>query len=475
MKIPITIKAIQMLTKEEMKLFQLFLASPFHNKNALLNRMLDWLKPYVDPKSATTFSKKALFEFLYPQQGYNEARIRNLMSELLHQVQAFLVQIHLKSQSILAEKSLLNELMQREGFTLVSKSLEKLEGALQQKNWPDESYFYDVYQLSHFEDLNLLNQEKRGHSKHLQAKSEALDHYFLLEKLRVACEMQSRNVVVQSNYICHFMDELLLFFEHLPKASKHQRALEMYVTAYKMLKDDPNQAHFYHLKNLLQNLSTSIPITVLKDLYTYMLNIGVREVNTGNTKFYAEVLNLYKILLEKGILLSGGNLTQWAFTNIVMAGIRLKDYDWTETFILSYAAYLPSEVRDNAVAFNRANLAFEKKEYHQAQKQLLTVEFHDAYYQLAAKVLLLKIYFLNRESEPLCSLVETSKRLIERNRQLSDYQKKSNHNFFRFALRLYTRLTAVNRSPSKIVMLKAQIEQCDLLANKQWLLEQMPK
>jgi hypothetical protein len=465
---------LRLLEKPEIEQFRNFLRSPYHNSNPKLIPIFDCLLPYLDKKNKIELPKEALFKQLYPGENFNEPRIRNLFSLLTKQVQAFLVQQNLKEQMMLKERLLADELIQREGLFMLSKPITQLQTLLEQQIWPGQQFFMAEYELQHFQDLHLVREDKRAYSPHLQSQSQALDLFYLLEKLRIACDMQSRNFVVNANYTCAFVDEHILQYEKDEVEVPFKFCLDIYITAYNMFTQNPKRHYFDQLNALLSQYGSLIPVEELKTLYTYMLNIGVREVNLGNSDFYAEVHQLYKTLIDKDILLREGSLTQWAFTNIALTGIRLRDYDWTESFILQYAQYLPEEVRENALAFNRANLAFEKKEYGTAQKLLLNLEFQDAYYAVAAKILLLKIYFLKEETDPLLSLVETTCRMIERNRQLSDYQKKSNLNFFRFALKIHTQKNAINPSFTKMRRLSEQVEASKSLANKQWLLDQLP-
>ncbi|MCB0589081.1 MAG: hypothetical protein KDD06_27580, partial [Phaeodactylibacter sp.] len=74
--------------------------------------------------------------------------------------------------------------------------------------------------------------------------------------------------------------------------------------------------------------------------------------------------------------------------------------------------------------------------YHQALQSLQGVEFSDAFYHMAAKIIQLKSYYELEETEPFFSLLEASRKYIRRNRQLSDYQKQSNSGFLKIAGKL---------------------------------------
>jgi hypothetical protein len=198
------------------------------------------------------------------------------------------------------------------------------------------------------------------------------------------------------------------------------------------------------------------------------------RINSGETQYYQEILLLYKLLLDEAIIFKNGTLTQWTFTNIITAGIRTRDYEWTERFIEDYQHYLAPDLRQNVYTYNLVNLYFEKKDYHSALRMLHNVEFTDAFYHLSAKLIQLKTYYLLAEHEALLALINATRRFVQRNRQLSDYQKKSSLNFLHILQRLsQLQYAAMNiRDAGKFKkQLENDLEALQPLANKQWLEE----
>ena len=199
-------------------------------------------------------------------------------------------------------------------------------------------------------------------------------------------------------------------------------------------------------------------------------------INFGHSAFYREILDLYKVLLERKIIFKNNYLTQWSYINIVTAGIRLKDYSWTEEFIQNYKDFLLPEVRHNVYTYNLVALYFERKDYQQALQLLHSVEFTDAFYHLSAKIIQLKSYYELDEMEAFFALIETTKKYLSRNRQLSSYQKVSNTNFLKLANRIYNlRLKAFssrgNNFQKHWKQLKKELATIEPLGNKSWLEE----
>jgi hypothetical protein len=243
-----------------------------------------------------------------------------------------------------------------------------------------------------------------------------------------------------------------------------------------MLESPRETGHYFRLKELLDIHRSSIPRRELRILYNYALNSCVRQINIGKSAFYQEIWELYKLLLAEGILLQNGQLSQWSYSNIITSAMRLRAYEWTEDFIHNYKDFLPEEVRENAYSYNLAALYYERGDYTRALHLLFEVEFTDAFYHLSAKIIQLKVYFHLRETEAFFSLVEATRHYIARNRQLSEYQKRSNTNFLKLVNRLFQYLVRTEWKPiqgKEREKFAAAIEQTQPLGNKSWLLERL--
>ena len=466
------IQVLRALTLAERKQFSTWLASPGSGMSSLGLTLLDGLLAQLDRQAE--IDKKLLFKRLYPTQNFNEARWNNLLSDLLQAIYQFLQQQALQEQPLLQQNLLLKTILEREIFGVFPRQSKKQAQLLQQSPALDPQHFYFEYLLAQHQDEFQLLQEKRNYSPFLQAKNDALDLYYFFEKLRIACDMASRNLVMQADYRCPFVDTFCIHFAHDLAEQNLPPVLLIYYNTYKLLTENDSK-HYFQIKPLLAGQLDQMPNAELRTLYSYLLNHCVRQINSGNSFFYAEILSLYKLLLEHSILITNGRLTQWTFTNIVTTGIRLRDYTWTEQFILQYAGYIHAEVRENARCFNLANLYFEKGDYGPALQQLQSLEFTDPFYHVSAKIIQLKIYYLLHEAEALFFLMENTKRLILRNKQLSEYQKKSNLNFIKILQKLAkSPPSSARATQSPSPKIRELIERSTPLANKDWLLEQLP-
>lgn len=464
----------KMETRERTRLRDL-VASPFFNKNEKLRKLYEHLLHFAPDFQHPDLVKAQVHRALFGRTPYRELAFNNLVSDLLQLAYTGLSISRFLAQPDQQMDYLCLELLEKDLPKQVSRQTRRWR-QLQQEQ-PDRSYEY--YQMAYglHEKLDQLSLTggQRKYGEDLQLQSDALDRYFLINKLRIACDMTSRNAVVNAGYHCHLLAEIRAYQDQRPELAQLP-LIRVYSQALSMLEMPRETAHYYQLKELLGEYRPLIPEPELRILYNYALNVCVRQINIGQTAFYQEIWELYKLLLAEGILLKNGQLSQWSYSNIITSAMRLRAYEWTEQFIKNYREYLPPEVRENAYNYNLAALYFEQGDHSRALQLLLDVEFTDAFYHLSAKIIQLKVYFHLRETEAFFSLTEATRLYIARNRQLSDYQKKSNANFLKLASRVFQYLakTQWRSLPEKERHdFGVAIEQTLPLANKGWLLERL--
>lgn len=464
----------KMETRERTR-FRELVDSPFFNKNTKLRKLCHHVLQFAPDFQHPDLEKSKVHRAVFGRQPYRELAFNNLVSDLLQLAYQYLSISQFQQQPEQHLEYLCLDLLDRDLPKQVSRQIRRWKLWRSKRDDRSYEYFHQAYQLHEkMDQLSLIGgQRKKGED--LQLESDALDRYFIINKLRIACDMTSRNAVVNAGYTSHFLEEIRAYQRRQPDLEQLP-LIQVYTQALRMLESPRETEHYFRLKELLATYRPIIPQRELRILYNYALNVCVRQINIGKSAFYQEIWELYKLLLAEGILLKNGQLSQWSYSNIITSAMRLRAYEWTEEFIHTYKDYLPDEVRENAYSYNLAALYYEQGDYTRALHLLFEVEFTDAFYHLSAKIIQLKVYFQLRETEAFFSLIEATRHYIARNRQLSEYQKRSNANFLKLANRLFQHLVRTEWRPirgkerEKFVQ---AIEQMQPLANKSWLLERL--
>ncbi len=475
------ISLLKTLSGKELTRFEEYVESPYFNKHEQLRKLCRYLvKQSSNWSHERNLKKEKIFAHLYPGQDFDAPQINRLASMLLQLLHDFLVseRLHSPSKALENKLLLLEELRKRKSdkdYNGVLQQYQRLSESLLQET-PD-AYFYR-YRLH--KELNALFIDKGGRQfdENLQLKNNYFDVFFVVEKLRIACDMSNRNIIVRSNYETTMFEYLWQYAEKENIAAIP--SVQIYKAIYLMRSSETgtDDRHYQELKRLLEQHSGQFHKGELMDIYSYILNHCTKKINEGQTQYYQEILRAYQFLVEYQIIFIDGFLPAWDYKNMVTAALRVQEYQLALVFIEQYQHFLPPDSRNNVYRYNLAAYHYAVKNYGAALIALHDVEFTDASYYIGAKTIQLKSYYELGESEALESLIEAFSTYLRRNRDISEYWKESNLNTLKITRRLhklkqqqdFLRHKKVEEVKTK---LRNEIEQTSPLANKDWLLHSL--
>ncbi len=463
---------LKKLSTTELRRFHEYTMSPFFNKNKKVQHLVNILAQALE--NGTDFDseileKRQVFGNIYMHQQYNELQINNVISDLLQLLYGFLAQKHFAQQPLLQKKYALKELFQKDAPQHFEKTIRRYRQLEAKKEERSFNYFLEKKDFYSQLDQFVQTKIKRQFDENLQLESDSLDLSYFINKLHIACNMISRNIVINANYKCEFLDEILIFCKKNNHLENHP-ALQVYFKTIQMLEGEGEESFYFDLKKSLVEHYRIFPKEELFTLYTYALNFCIKKINSGQDAFYQEILELYKVLLERKIIFLDGHLSQWTYKNIVTTAIRLKEFEWTKKFIYEYQNTLVANERNNALAYNLATLYHAQGDFQNTLFQLQDVEFTDTNYHLGAKILQLKSYYELNEGEAFFALIEAFKKYILRSKDLSDYRKKANANFIKLAKKIFQiKGRSGKTADKKRKKVKEDLKTLEPIANKTWL------
>jgi hypothetical protein len=107
-------------------------------------------------------------------------------------------------------------------------------------------------------------------------------------------------------------------------------------------------------------------------------------------------------------------ISRFSFTNVVTLGLKLKELNRTEKFILQFSKSINIEYRKMTVGFNMSKVQYAKGDLQKALKHLLTNEFKDILWNLNAKYLILKILFEQNDMKMFAIHLKAFKMYVQR-------------------------------------------------------------
>jgi len=448
------------LSKKEIKQLQQFLASPYFNQREDLQQLLStWEK-----HRGKALSAAKLYQAIYPKRKFKAQELRLLMSYLFRLVEQFLV-----CQELLSDKQQFEQQLSKvhvyQRLKLPKLALKSLET---KRDIPikNAEYYYEQFQKLTLE-YEFSSIEKPSGDHQFQTTSDTLDVAYFGLKLRQTCLSLSHQAVYPSDFEPHFLEEIITTI--VQRKLYEIPAIGIYYYIYKTLTEERAVHSFRELKSLLFEHHQSFPNKEVRDIYVMTTNHCIRAMNRGEMEYLEEVLEIYKQGLKQEYLLENGVLSRFTYNNIVRIALKVKDLDWAATFIQNYKNALDRSFRTSIFNFSSASLAYARKDYDTAVEKLQYFNYSDVLLNLAAKTLLLKIYYEWEEYDLLEAHLDAMKNYIQRKKIIGD------HRTLYLNIISYTKkLMQLNFYDKAVVQqLKTAIQQEAILTEKEWLLQQI--
>lgn len=443
------------------------LDSPFFNRRPAVTRLYHFLEERLFELGLRP-TKQEMSAYLFPEEPYDAQRIRQLMSYLLQQIEHFLALEQLQAEPLdtwLALAAMYRKLGLAKHF---QQTLRKAAAQLERQPYRQALYFEIQYRLG-WEAYQFTSREQRFGEQHLQATADHLDLRFVLQKLRQSCLLLAHRAVNPTEYDWGLLPTVLQLVEK--QGLDREPAVAVYYYAYQTLAHPDAATHFPHFQRALLAHAALFPEEERRDLFLLAINHCIRSLNAGQEQYAAAGLKLYRAALERGDLLTNGVLSRFAYRNIVAMGLKEKDFIRTEQFIHQYYPYLEPAHRESMYSFSLARLAYFRGRHGQAMQALQKADYDDPLLNLAAKTLLLKIYYETEEHELLASHLAAMQNFLRRNRKLG-YHRNNYRNIVRLT-RMLLKTNPFDRKEKE--QLEREISAEAVLTERDWLLEQVKK
>ncbi len=469
------IQIIKTLNRKEMTRFREFVNASYFNKREDIQALaacLSDLFPHFDHQNC---DRKELFSYVYPQDEPDQARLALLFTYTFRLSQTFLALEQCRQEEHKQAIFLLQALRAKKQYPLYEKMLETTEIQLNTTQRKDDTHYYKKYHLAAEADtyFNQIGRRQVDHS--IEQKQAYLDQFFLLQKLKDACEIQVRRRIFNVDYSIQMLDAALA--EVRANAATCEPLIYLYYQIYQMV-TLPEHTYYFSALETLQTHQQNIATSELNYIYNYFQNYCIQQINKGEERFLSEIFKLYQAQLEQGLLLQEGYLSEWHYKNMVTTGIRLHEMTWVQDFIEQYREKLPPESQGNAYRFNLASYYYALQNYDKVLELLVKVEYSDLRYSVGAKALLLRTYYDLKEYDALLSLVQSFTLYLRRNKLMADFQRDGHYDLFKFTrraaqIRSNLDFIPIAKSRRELKKLQEDIAHAKTIFNKSWLLEKM--
>jgi hypothetical protein len=454
-------EAFATLSKYELRDFEKFVESPFFNQKQAATALFRYL--HTCKETGTVPQSEAAHAASYPDDAYNDQRLRLLNSDLLELLEQYW--LHKKRISAKEEGQVLlaGIYRQRKLDKHCRIALREAQKAIEKQPWRHDDYFDTRTQLE-IEQYRFAASTKRYEAFNLQAISDLLDNAYIVRKLRHVCFAISHQTVFKTEYQFGMLEAVFQYAAQYPQLMQ-QPAVALYYHACKFLSEDHGIPHFEQFSALLSEHAGLFPDDEVRALYLLAINFGVKKSNENGAGWLRATFELYRAALYRDILFENGILSRFAYNNMTGIAIRLYETDWAADFVARYKPFLERRYREATFSLNSARIAYLRRDFGAALQFLQQADYKDLISGMTAKILQLKIYYETGETDLLESHLDTIQNYLRR-QGAAGYHRDNYQRIVR-----YTR--AVLRCPDTTALLsiRSQIEQESMLTERDWLLE----
>ena len=356
-------KLFQIIKKLPRKKFLAFCvySNKMHDKNCDENKLLAYLKSISPNFEEKKLEKETAFKKAFKQTNFDEKRMNNAIAELGKRLQDYLLFQHIKNASFEKEYAMLKIYEELKADKLAKKQIKKLDATLEKSKSTDNWYWSNKIKAAHEDYYNPHLERIALEGERLKSILTDADNFYVLAKLKYACEFFSRTQVVEEEEVeIKFLDEIIAC-----DWTKVSILHALYQSALEMIRNRDDD-YFFKLKEGILTSTQHINPQDSYILLIYLNNHCAFRLKEGNLHFKGEVLKLFKYKSENNLLIANGYINEDLFTNIVDLSTVLGEISWAKAFLNSQKIHLHESYQTEVVNLCRGIILFREKYFEKA-------------------------------------------------------------------------------------------------------------
>ncbi|HLT93722.1 MAG TPA: hypothetical protein VKZ56_04130 [Membranihabitans sp.] len=414
--------------------------------------------------------KEEIWNKLHEGRKYKDQTFRKLCADLTKNVESALSALHLEESELDRRLHYLRYLKdQNFDYDLIKKEIAKSNKMFFNKDRVGEPGYYHWFRL---EELGYENEYRSGSAwkkSNINRIDEYLNAFFVLEKLRLALSIFTRQKYIQFERELPFLE---VIFELIESGRMDDYPLiKLYHSAVLTYQGEDGDAMYHQLKTGLLGLPSLTGNSYVRELITIALSYCIGKINQNFNQFYREALDWYQVMIRENMLIEHDHLAATTYRNIILIAIRLQEYDWAIDFAQTYSVYLKPDTRESTMMLSLGQIAFNQKDYDQVLHNLMNVDYLSLSYNLQSKLILAATYYEIGEYDLLTNFLATFSTYIRRKKQSLSPDKYQRHRKFINVLTQITKTPVWEKRRWK--ELQRQLESDPEIVSYSWLMEKV--
>lgn len=465
------IRLLKSLTNEELSGFNKYIRSKFITQSKDVIKLFLLIRKYHPKFDSKSLNKHNAFKKLFSSQEYSDIKLRNLMKKLTYAVESFLMFQEYQKDTFFKRKVLMEIYRKRNLNWDLQKESHDFLTILRERTNPYSNYYFDLYltqknlffhaaQLDQNANINILNESIK-----------TLGYFFSLERLKLFYELLNRGKIFsERNEIDQNVSDLSGI------NPLNNQLYNLYKSLYTLI-ESPSIEGYLKTKNVFLK---NIPLFTREDgqiIFFSVLNCAIKLRSLDEVRFLKESLELYKVGINKKMLVNGNIIPEITFFNIVVCGSKLREFNWTKEFINNFSTYLAIDIKDAITNISLSYWHFHNASFLPIIGLLEKFSHPNVLFEINARTLKLRAYYKLAEKDAsyhnfVLSNIESYNKFIRRNKHITESRKKE---YLGFSAILLKMLKILMNHTNKInpKMLLETVEKEKSIFAKTWLKEQI--
>lgn len=427
------LRILKTLNETELLQFEKFVMTPYFNTNKNINSLLCHALSFAPEFDTEELEDEQVHRHIFPKAKYIPQKrvVTKLSSKLLG----------LLIQFISLEKSMKSDFEMKYNLLLHYRDHElvddfhslakKIKQDYRKKKMSPSSLYEEFLVECEINRVISRTVDIGIGDVNFQNASEALDRYYIYNKLIYACQKLNRSQVIKGIETTNYLSQIL---DIIPDTPHYELGhINIWHKAYRLLSStsmEEKKELYLFIKDELLNNKISIEAPQMRLLFTYLENSAISQFPVDVK--YEELYDLYRFQNEHQILLNDKTAVPNLIKNYVFVLLHFDKYDEADDFLTSNkSSILP--LFDAQYHLCRALITFSRKDYDSSLDILNSLSLKNIYLKINEKRLRIKIYHHLDYSDLLADNINSFRVFLTNNKNsIGGPHLEANRNFLKF-------------------------------------------
>ena len=421
------------LEAADWKQLELFLVGEWSSGSRLAVDLFAILKARHFSGKSLNLEKEALFELLYPGESLVPQRLRRVAMELMEAVKDFWLHQEARAAHWLErEVAQLRALLQRKQYPVFAQLFPKVLHKALSEPEAGQAFQLAFMELRRLENEFIIHTGKEEDT--FEAFDQALDRFYLLNKLENAAAMSTREKRFPQQHQVRFEAEITGMAQQIDPHAWPEVAL--WQSVWELEQGGSNWESYRAVEKHLEKAIDRLTLLKLRQVRGYQINFLNRNTRTDVREDYLRCWKMVRMMWEEGTIFLNGRLSEPFLRMAIRYACLAGEVDWGHAFLEAEQAKFVGLDRQQVLSEMQVLLSLYRGEFEQVLRQTAMLKYAKPRFEVVLRICRIKALYALDRSEDYFLAVEAFQKLLQRQGILSQRVREAHKDFVRCALKL---------------------------------------